>query len=64
MRHRPDPWGSFWVEQPLQPAWDAAALQAEAEPRVQHGPTPLQNDGKVKVRVRTAPGDTVPVWVP
>ena len=28
-----------------------------------HWPKPLKNDGKVKVRVRTAQGDTVPVWV-
>ena len=30
---------------------------------VHHWPKPLKNDGKVKVRVRTAQGDTVPVWV-
>ena len=42
---------------------DSAALQAEQEQLVRQWPKPLKNDGKVKVRVRTAQGYTVPVWV-
>ena len=55
----------LWVKRQyhLQQALDSAALQAEQERLVKQWPKPLKNDGKVKVRVRTAQGDTVPVWV-
>jgi hypothetical protein len=63
IRQRTAHLGSLLVGPHLQQALDAAALQAEQEPLVKHWPKPLKNDGKVKVRVRTAQGDTVPVWV-
>jgi hypothetical protein len=63
MRQRTDPLGSFLVGYHLQQALDSAALQAAQEQLVHHGPKPLKNDGQVKVRVRTAQGDTVPVGV-
>jgi hypothetical protein len=63
IRQRTDHVGSVLVGYHLQQALDSAALQAEQEQLVHHWPKPLKNDGKVKVRVRTAQGDTVPVWV-
>ena len=63
MRQLTDRLGSLLVGSHLQQALDAAALQAEHAQRVHHWPTPLTNDGKVEVRVRTAQGDTVPVRV-
>ena len=63
IRQRTDHLGSLLVGYHLQQALDSAALQAEQEQLVHHWPKPLKNDGKVKVRVRTAQGDTVPVWV-
>ena len=62
IRQRTDHLGSLLVGHHLQQALDAATLQAEPEPRGKHGPKPRQNDGQVKVRGRTAPGDPVPVW--
>jgi hypothetical protein len=49
---------------PLQQALDSAALQALQEQLVRQWPTPLKNDGKVKVVMRTAQGLAVPLWVP
>ena len=63
MRQRTDRLGSFLVGHHLQQALDSAALQAEQERLVSQWPTSLTSDGKVKVRVRTAQGDTVPVRV-
>lgn len=63
IRQRTDHLGSLLVGYHLQQALDSAALQAEQEQLVHHWPKPLKNDGKVKVRVRTVQGDTVPVWV-
>jgi hypothetical protein len=63
IRQRTDHLGSLLVGHHLQQALDSAALQAEQEQLVHHWPKPLKNDGKVKVRVRTAQGDTMPVWV-
>ena len=63
IRQRTDHLGSLLVGYHLQQGLDSAALQAEQEQLVHHWPKPLKNDGKVKVRVRTAQGDTVPVWV-
>src|SRR6266436_3421687 len=58
IRQRTDHLGSLLVGHHLQQALDAAALQAEQEHLVHHWSKPLQNDGKVKVSVRTAQGDT------
>src|SRR4029450_11329022 len=63
IRQRTDRLGSLLVGYHIQQALDSAALQAEQEQLVRHGPKPLKNDGKVKVLVRTAQGHTVPVWV-
>jgi len=63
MRQRTDHLGSFLVGYHLQQALDAAALQAEQAQLVRQWPKPLKNDGKVQVRVRTAQGLAVPVWV-
>ena len=63
IRQRTDLLGSLLVGHHLQQALDAAALQAEQEQLVKQWPKPLKNDGKVKVRGRTAQGYTVPVWV-
>ena len=63
MRQRTDRLGSLLVGSHLQQALDAAALQAEQERLVRQWPKPLKNDGKVQVRVRTAQGLAVPVWV-
>ena len=56
IRQRTDRLGSLLVGSHLQQALDAAALQAEQERLVRQWPKPLKNDGKVKVRVRTAQG--------
>ena len=61
IRQRTDRLGSLLVGHHLQQALDSAALQAEQEQLVSQWPKPLKNDGKVKVRVRTAQGHTVPV---
>src|SRR6266571_2511523 len=63
IRQRTDRLGSVLVGSHLQQALDAAALQAEQERLVRQWPKPLKNDGKVQVRVRTAQGLAVPVWV-
>src|SRR6266436_5461580 len=63
IRQRTDRLGSLLVGHHLQHALDSAALQAEQAQFVHQWPTPLKNDGKVEVRVRTAQGDTVPVRV-
>src|SRR5438552_17127836 len=63
IRRRTDHLGSLLVGSHLQQALDSTALQAEHERLVSHWPTPLKNDGKVKVLVRTAQGLAVPVWV-
>src|SRR5438093_4368647 len=61
IRRRTDRLGSLLVGHHLQHALDSAALQAAQAQLVHQGPTPLTNDGKVEVRVRTAQGATVPV---
>jgi hypothetical protein len=63
IRQRTDHLGSLLVGYHLQQALDAAALQAEQERLANQWPTSLKNDGRVKVRVRTAQGHSVPVWV-
>jgi hypothetical protein len=63
IRQRTDRLGSLLVGHHLQHARDSAALQAEQAQLVHQWSTPLQNDGKVEVRVRTAQGATVPVRV-
>ena len=63
MRQRTDPLGSFLIGSQRQQALDAAALQAAQAQLVSQWPKPLKNDGKVQVRVRTAQGLAVPVWV-
>jgi hypothetical protein len=63
MRQRPDHLGSLLVGYHLQQALDATAMQAEQDLLVRHWPKPLKSDGKVKVKIRTAPGHTVAVWV-
>ena len=63
IRQRTDHLGSLLVGHHLQHALDSTALRAEQEQLVSHWPKTLKNDGKVEVRMRTAPGYTVPVWV-
>ena len=63
IRQRTDHLGSLLVGYHIQQALDSAALQAEQERLVSQWPQSLKNDGRVKVRVRTAQGHTVPVWV-
>src|SRR5262249_46964694 len=63
VRQRTDHLGSLLVGYHLQQALDAAALQVEQERLVSQWPQALKNDGRVQVRVRTAQGYTVPVWV-
>src|SRR5215468_9583402 len=63
IRQRTDHLGSLLVGHHLQHALDSTALRAEQEQLVSHWPKTLKNDGKVEVRIRTAQGVTVPVWV-
>src|SRR5215813_15297901 len=63
VRQRTDHLGSLLVGYHLQQALDSAAMQVEQELLVSHWPKALKNDGRVQVRVRTAQGYTVPVWV-
>src|SRR2546430_15178881 len=63
IRQRTDHLGSLLVGYHIQQALDSAALQAEQERLVSQWPQSLKNDGMVQVRVRTAQGHTVPVWV-
>ena len=63
IRQRTDRLGSLLVGYHMQQALDSAALQAEQARLVSQWPQPLKNDGKVRVRVRTAQGHTVPLWV-
>jgi hypothetical protein len=63
IRQRTDRLGSLLVGQHLQQTLDADALQAEQAQLVSQWPTPLKNDGKVKVLIRTAQGLAVPLWV-
>ena len=63
IRQRTDRLGSFLVGPHLQHALDSAAVQAEQAQRVSQWPKPLQNDGKVEVRMRTVQGYPVPVRV-
>src|SRR5215470_11562969 len=63
IRQRTDHLGSLLVGYHLQQALDAAPLQAEQEQLVRQWPHSLKNDGRVQVRVHTAQGYTVPVWV-
>jgi hypothetical protein len=61
-RPRTDRLGRVLVGPPLQPAWEAAALQAEQAPRGRQWPPPLTNEGRVTVGRRTAPGMAGSVW--
>src|SRR5262250_2965953 len=63
IRQHTDRLGSLLVGHHLQRALDSAALQAEQEQLVRQWPTPLKNDGRVKVGIRTAHGLAVSVWV-
>ena len=63
IRQRTDHLGSLLIGYHLQQALDSAVLQAEQERLVRQWPQSLKNDGRVQVRVRTAQGHTVPVWV-
>jgi hypothetical protein len=63
IRQRTDHLGSLLVGYHMQWALDSVALQAEQERLVSQWPQTLKNDGMVKVRVRTAQGHTVPLWV-
>ena len=63
IRQRTDRLGSLLVGHHLQQSLAADALQAEPAQLVSQWPTPLKNDGKVKVLIRTAQGLAVPVWV-
>ena len=63
IRQRTDYLGSLLAGYHLQYALDSTALRAAQEQRVDHWPKTLKNDGKVEVRIRTAQGYTVPVWV-
>ena len=63
IRQCTDRLGSLLVGYHMQQALDSAALQAEQERLVSQWPQSLKNDGRVQVRVRTAQGHTVPVWV-
>jgi hypothetical protein len=63
IRQRTDHLGSLLVGYHMQRALDSAALPAEQERLVRQWPQSLKNDGRVQVRVRTAQGHTVPVWV-
>ena len=63
IRQRTDQLGSLLVGYHLQQAFDSPALQAEQDLLMSHWPKPLQNDGRVKVWVRTAQGHRVPIWV-
>jgi hypothetical protein len=63
IRQCTDRLGSLLVGYHMQQALDSAALQAEQEQLVRQWPTPLRNDGKITVMVRTAQGFAVPVRV-
>src|SRR3989475_2378522 len=63
IRQRTDRLGSLLVGHHMQHVLDWAAMQAEQERLVSQWPRALKSDGKVQVRVRTAQGYTVPVWV-
>jgi hypothetical protein len=62
IRQRTARLGSFLVGHHLQQALDSAALHAEQEQLVQQWPTPLKNDGRVKVGMRTVHGLVGSVW--
>ncbi len=63
IRQHTDHLGSLLVGHHLQHSLDADALQAEQDLLLSQWPKPLQNDGRVKVWVRTAQGLAVPAWV-
>ena len=63
IRGRTDRLGSLLVGHHLQQSLDSADLQMEQDLLVSQWPKPLKSDGKVKVHIRTAQGDTVAVWV-
>jgi hypothetical protein len=63
IRGRTDRLGSLLVGHHLQQSLDSADLQMEQDLLVSGWPKPLKSDGKVKVHIRTAQGDTVAVWV-
>ena len=63
IRGRTDHLGSLLVGPHLQQSLDSADLQMEQDLLVSQWPKPLKSDGKVKVNIRTAQGETVAVWV-
>jgi hypothetical protein len=63
IRGRTDHLGSLLVGHHLQQSLDSADLQMEQDLLVSQWPKPLKSDGKVKVNIRTAQGETVAVWV-
>ena len=63
IRQRTDRLGSLLVGYHMQQALDAAPFQSEQAQLVSQWPKLLQNDGRVKVWIRTAQGLAVPVWV-
>src|SRR5688572_2881227 len=62
IRGRTDRLGGLLVAHHLQQSLDSADLQMEQDLLVSQWPKPLKSDGKVKVNIRTAQGDTVAVW--
>jgi hypothetical protein len=62
IRGRTDRLGSLLLGHHLQQSLDSADLQTEQDLLVSQWPKPLKSDGKVKVNIRTAQGDTVAVW--
>jgi len=63
IRQRTDHLSRLLVGYHLQQALDSAAMQVEQELLVRHWPKPLKSDGKVHVKIRTAQGHPVSVWV-
>src|ERR671914_679133 len=63
IRQRTNRLGSLLFGLHLQHSLDSEDLQAEQDLLVAQWPKPLKNDGRVQVWVRTARGDSVPVWV-
>ncbi len=63
LRQRTDRLSSLLLGLHLQHSLDSEDLQAEQALLVSQWPTPLKNDGRVQVWVRTTGGDRVPVWV-
>jgi hypothetical protein len=63
IRGRTDRLSSLLLGLELQHSLDSKELKVEQDLLVSQWPKPLKNDGRVEVWVRTAGGDSVPVWV-